>query len=130
MTIAQLCLLVACVLPIVCAGLAKSKGFGKRRRDGGFDNHAPREWLARLQGWQARANAAQANSWEALPVFVAGLFVAHQHQAAQATVDALAAGFIAARLAFIGLYLADQAWLRSVVWVAGLAACVALFFVR
>lgn len=130
MTIAQLCLLVACVLPIVCAGLAKSKGFGKRRRDGGFDNHAPREWLARLQGWQARANAAQANSWEALPVFVAGLFVAHQHQAAQATVDALAAGFIAARLAFIGLYLADQAWLRSVVWVTGLAACVALFFVR
>jgi uncharacterized MAPEG superfamily protein len=130
MTIAQLCLLVACVLPIVCAGLAKSKGFGKRRRDGGFDNHAPREWLARLQGWQARANAAQANSWEALPVFVAGLFVAHQHQAAQAAVDALAAGFIAARLAFIGLYLADQAWLRSVVWVAGLAACVALFFVR
>lgn len=130
MTIAQLCLLVACVLPIVCAGLAKSKGFGKRRRDGGFDNHAPREWLARLQGWQARANAAQANSWEALPVFVAGLFVAHQHQAAQATVDALAAGFIAARLGFIGLYLADQAWLRSVVWVAGLAACVALFFVR
>lgn len=130
MTIAQLCLLVACVLPIVCAGLAKSKGFGKRRRDGGFDNHAPREWLARLHGWQARANAAQANSWEALPVFVAGLFVAHQHQAAQATVDALAAGFIAARLAFIGLYLADQAWLRSVVWVAGLAACVALFFVR
>ncbi|MFG6440334.1 MAPEG family protein [Roseateles sp. LKC17W] len=130
MTIAQLCLLVACVLPIVCAGLAKSKGFGKRRRDGGFDNHAPREWLARLQGWQARANAAQANSWEALPVFIAGLVVAHQHQAAQASVDALAAGFIAARLAFIGLYLADQAWLRSVVWVAGLAACVALFFVR
>ncbi len=130
MTIAQLCLLVACVLPIGCAGLAKSKGFGKRRRDGGFDNHAPREWLARLQGWQARANAAQANSWEALPVFIAGLVVAHQHQAAQASVDALAAGFIAARLAFIGLYLADQAWLRSVVWVAGLAACVALFFVR
>ncbi|MCY4743919.1 MAPEG family protein [Pelomonas sp. UHG3] len=130
MTIAQLCLLVACVLPVLCAGLAKSKGFGKRRRDGGFDNHAPREWLALLQGWQARANAAQANSWEALPVFIAGLFVAHQHQAAQATVDALAAGFIAARLAFIGLYLADQAWLRSVVWVAGLAACVALFFVR
>jgi uncharacterized MAPEG superfamily protein len=130
MTIAQLCLLVACVLPVLCAGLAKSKGFGKRRRDGGFDNHAPREWLARLQGWQARANAAQANSWEALPVFIAGLVVAHQHQAAQASVDALAAGFISARLAFIGLYLADQAWLRSVVWVAGLAACVALFFVR
>jgi uncharacterized MAPEG superfamily protein len=129
MTIAQLCLLVACVMPVACAGLAKSKGFGKRRRDGGFDNHAPREWLARQQGWQARANAAQANSWEALPVFLAGLFVAHQHQAAQATVDALAMGFVAARLAYIGLYVADQASLRSLAWVAGVGASAALFFI-
>jgi len=130
MTIAQLCLLVACVLPVLCAALAKSKGFGKRRRDGGFDNNAPRDWLAKLDGWQARANAAQANSWEALPIFVAGLFVAHQHQAAQATVDALALGFITARLVYIGLYVADQASLRSLLWTAGLAASVALFFVR
>ena len=129
MTIAQLCLLVACVLPVVCAGLAKSKGFGKRRRDGGFDNHAPREWLAKQQGWQARANAAQANSWEALPIFLAGLFIAHQHKAAQATVDALALGFIAARLAYIGLYLADQASLRSLAWFAGIGASAALCFV-
>jgi uncharacterized MAPEG superfamily protein len=130
MTIAQLCLLLACALPIVCAGLAKSKGFGKRRRDGGFDNNQPREWLARLDGWQARANAAQANSWEALPIFIAGLFVAHQHQTAQATVDVLALVFIAARLAYVGLYVADKASLRSLLWIAGLGASAALFFVR
>jgi len=130
MTIAQICLLLACLLPIGCAGLAKSKGFGKRRRDGGFDNHQPREWLANLQGWQARANAAQANSWEALPIFLAGLVVAHQHQATQATVDALALTFVAARLAFVGLYVADKASLRSLVWMVGVGASVALFFVR
>lgn len=130
MTIAQLCLLVACLLPLGCAYMAKSKGFGKRRRDGGFDNHRPREWLARLDGWQARANAAQANSWEALPVFIAGLFVAYQHQAAQSKVDLLALAFLAARLAYIALYVADRAWLRSLLWVTGLAACVALFLVR
>lgn len=129
MTIAQLCLLVACVLPIASAWLAKSKGFGKRRRDGGFDNHRPREWLARQEGWQARANAAQANGWEALPVFIAGLFVADQHQAAQATVDGLALAFIAARLAYVALYLADKASLRSLAWAAGFAASLALFFV-
>lgn len=129
MTIAQLCLLIACLLPLGCTLLAKSKGVGKRRRDGGFDNNRPREWLAQLSGWQARANAAQANGWEALPIFAAGLFVAHQHQAAQATVDALAMGFIAARVAFIGLYLADQATLRSLAWFAGIAASLALFFV-
>jgi uncharacterized MAPEG superfamily protein len=130
MSIAQLCLLVACLLPVGCAALAKSKGFGKRRRDGGFDNHAPREWLAKREGWQARANAAQANSWEALPLFIAGLFVAHQHQAAQGTVDALALGFIAARLAYIGLYVADKASLRSLLWMTGAGLCAALFFVR
>ncbi|NCT85121.1 MAG: hypothetical protein GXC94_18390 [Comamonadaceae bacterium] len=130
MTLAQMCLLVACLLPIGCAGLAKSKGFGRRRRDGGFDNHRPREWLARLDGWQARAHAAQGNSWEALPIFIAGLVVAQQHQAAQATVDLLALGFIAARLAYIALYVADQASLRSLLWAAGMAASIALFFVR
>ena len=130
MTLAQWCLLAASLLPVGCAALAKSPGFGKRRREGGFDNHAPREWLARLDGWQARANAAQANSWEALPLFIGGLFVAHQHQAAQATVDALALGFIAARLAYVGLYVADKASLRSLLWLTGAGLCAALFFVR
>lgn len=36
---------------------------------------------------------------------------------------------MAARLAYIGLYLADRAWLRSLLWTAGMATCVALFFV-
>lgn len=130
MTIAQFCLLITCLLPMGCALMAKSKGFGKRRREGGFDNNQPREWLARLDGWQARANAAQANSWEALPIFIAGLFVASQHQAAQSTVDMLALGFLALRLGFIAAYVADKASLRSLLWVAGLAACIALFFVR
>lgn len=130
MTLAHLCLLVACVLPIACAGLAKSRGFGKRRSDGGFDNHQPREWLARLQGWQARAHAAQANSWEALPVFVAGLMVASQRQAGQGMVDALALLFLASRVAFIGCYLADLASLRSLAWVTGFGASLALFFSR
>ncbi len=129
MTIAQICLLVACALPPLSAALAKSAGVGKRRSEGGFDNNLPREWLAKQSGWQARANAAQANGWEALPIFLAGLFVAHQHQAAQATVDMLAMGFIAARLAYIGLYVANLAALRSVVWAAGIAASAALFFV-
>lgn len=130
MTIAQICLLIICLMPVACAGLAKSRGFGKRRRDGGFDNHAPREWLARQQGWQARANAAQANSWEALPVFLAGLFVASEHQAAQTTVDALALAFLACRVGFVAAYLADRATLRSSAWMLGCGCCLALFVIR
>ena len=66
-TVAYWCVLVAVFLPIVCAGIAKWGSFGKPRSQGGFDNVDPRAWLARQTGWRARANAAQANSFEALP---------------------------------------------------------------
>ncbi len=128
MTVANYCLIVACVMPVLCAALAKSRGFGKRRRDGGFDNHDPRGWLDRQTGWQARANAAQANSFEALPLFIAGVLAAQQMQLAQARIDQLAMGFIAARVVYIALYLADQPTLRSLAWGVGLALSVALFF--
>ena len=129
MSIADLCILIACLLPIACAGLAKSKGFGKPRREGGFDNHNPRQWLANLQGWQARANAAQHNSFEALPIFIAGVLIAERLQASQGRIDLLALVFLAARLGYIGAYLADRDLLRSLLWVIGLGASIALFFV-
>jgi uncharacterized MAPEG superfamily protein len=131
MTIAHACILVACLLPIACAGLAKSKGLGKPRRDGGFDNRNPRQWLTALEGWQARANAAQQNSFEALPIFIAGVLIAEGLQAPpQSRIDGLALLFVAARVGYIGAYLADRATLRSILWAVGLGACVALFFTR
>lgn len=129
MTIADACILIACLLPIACAGIAKYRGFGKPRREGGFDNHNPRQWLANLQGWQARAHAAQLNSFEALPVFIAGVLVAQRLNASQATVDALAVAFVLLRVGFIGAYLADRANIRSVLWSLALVCSVALFFV-
>lgn len=129
MTLADTCLLIACLLPIVCAGIAKSKGFGKPASQGGFDNNNPRQWLANLQGWQARAQAAQMNSFEALPLFIAGVLVAQRLGAPQGTVNALAVAFVLLRVGFIAAYLADRANLRSVVWGLGLGCCVALFFV-
>jgi len=130
MTIAETCILIACLLPIACAGVAKFKGFGKPRRDGGFDNHSPRIWLAGLKGWQARANAAQQNSFEALPIFIAGVLVAERMQSPQSLIDGLAIAFLVARVGYIGAYLADRANLRSVLWMLGLACCVAMFFNR
>ena len=128
MTIANICLIVACVLPIVCAGIAKFKGYGKRRRDGGFDNHDPRVWMSKLEGYQARANAAQHNSFEALPLFIAGVLAAQQMHGDQSRIDSLALIFIALRIAYIGLYVADKPSLRSLVWAVGLACSIGLFF--
>ena len=128
MTVSHACILLACLLPIACAGIAKSRGFGKPRREGGYDNHNPRAWLEQLQGFQARANAAQYNSFEALLVFIAGVLIAEHSGAAQATVDALAVAFILCRLGYIGAYVTDKANLRSLLWMVGLACCVAFFF--
>lgn len=127
MTVASFCLLVACVLPIVCAGIAKSGTFSTPRSQGGYDNRDPRAWLARQTGRRARANAAQANSFEALPLFIAAVLVAQQAGAVQALVDALAVVFVLLRVAYIALYVADRAALRSVVWIAAFGVCVAIF---
>jgi len=127
MTLATVCVLIACLLPIVCAGIAKSPGFGKPRREGGFDNRNPRAWMAGLEGWQARANAAQQNSFEALPVFIAGVVLAQQAGADQALVDGLAIAFIVLRAGYIAAYLRDVATFRSLLWATAMACCVGLF---
>jgi uncharacterized MAPEG superfamily protein len=127
MKLAYLCILLACLLPIVCAGIAKSGSFGRPRSQGGYDNHDPRAWLARQQGHRARANAAQANSFEALPALIAGVLVAQQAGVAAATINALALTFVALRVLYIGLYVADRAAARSIVWLLALGVCIALF---
>jgi uncharacterized MAPEG superfamily protein len=127
-TLAIWCVLVAALLPIVCSAIAKRKGAGKPRREGGFDNNDPRAWLAKQQGLPARANAAQANSFEALPFFVGAVALAMVTQAPQARVDALAAAFIVCRVVYIAIYLADKASLRSAVWSLGLVINIALLF--
>ena len=127
-TIAYWCVLVAAILPIVCAGIAKYGMFGKSRRDGGYDNNNPRAWLFRQTDWRARANAAQANTFEALPFFFAAVIIAHQLQARQALVDIFAFMFVVLRIAYIMMYVADMATTRSVLWISALAINVAILF--
>lgn len=127
-TLAYWCVLVAALLPIVCAAIAKWGMFGKPRRDGGFDNENPRAWLARQTDWRARANAAQANSFEALPFFIGAVIIAHQLGAYQTRLDILAFVYIVLRLVFILLYVANLANLRSLVWGLALVVNVAILF--
>ncbi len=127
-TIAYWCVLVAAVLPIVCAGIAKYGMFGKTPREGGFDNHQPRAWLARQTDWRARANAAQANTFEALPFFFAAVIIAHQLQARQAALDILAFMFVVLRIAYVVMYVADMAKTRSAVWALALLINIMILF--
>ncbi|MES2399018.1 MAG: MAPEG family protein [Pseudomonadota bacterium] len=127
-TFAYWCVLVAAILPIICAGIAKYGTFDKPRREGGFDNHNPRAWLARQTDWRARANAAQANTFEALPFFFAAVIIAHQLQARQTLLDILAFMFVVLRIAYILMYVADMAKTRSSVWAVALLVNVAILF--
>ena len=125
-TLAYGCVLVAALLPILCAGIAKWGLFGKPRREGGYDNHNPRIWLARQTDWRARANAAQANSFEALPFFIGAVVIAHQLHAPQTRLDILAFLFIFTRLIYILMYVADMATARSLAWVVALGLNIAI----
>jgi uncharacterized MAPEG superfamily protein len=127
-TVAYWCVLLAALLPIACAALAKSSGFGKPRRDGGYDNQAPREWLARLSDWHARANAAQANSFEALPFFIGAVIIAHQLGAPQTRLDILALLFVTLRVIYIAMYVANLALLRSAAWLIAMAVNIGILF--
>jgi len=125
-TLAYGCVLVAALLPILCAGIAKWGLFGKPRREGGYDNHNPRAWLARQTDWRARANAAQANSFESLPFFIGAVIIAHQLHAPQTRLDILAFLFIFTRLVYILMYLADMATARSLAFAVGLGLNIAI----
>ncbi|MEO6024781.1 MAG: MAPEG family protein [Burkholderiales bacterium] len=119
MTLAYWCILIAALLPYFTVAIAKSN---KQ-----FDNHDPRAWLGRLQGMPARAHAAHLNGFEAFPFFAAAVIIAHQLHADQALLNALSALYVVARIAYVACYLADQARLRSLVWMAALGLNVAIF---
>jgi uncharacterized MAPEG superfamily protein len=127
-TVAYGCVLAAALLPIGCAGLAKWGTFKTPRKEGGYDNHNPRAWLAKQADWRARANAAQANSFEALPFFIGAVIIAHQLHAQQTKLDILAFMFVFTRLMYIFMYVADMATARSIAWTVGLALNVAILF--
>lgn len=126
MTIANTCVLIAALLPIATVGTAKFSAARLRRSQGGYDNHSPRAWMARLEGWKARAVAAQNNGFESLPLFAFAVLAAELGQVAQSRTDTLAISFIVLRLVYVGLYLADQAALRSLVWVIGQGVAIAI----
>lgn len=122
------CVLLAAIMPILCAGMAKSNGFGKPVRDGGYDNAMPRQWLAGQTGWRARANAAQANCFEALPFFIGAVALAQHAGADAARLDMLALLFVGLRVVYVALYITDRANARSLAWTLAVATNIAILF--
>ena len=119
MTIAFWCVLAAAFLPFPFTLAAKWS------RE--FTNSRPREYLEKVEGWQLRAHWAQLNSFEAFPAFAAAVIVNRIVLGPNAVADALALSFIAFRVVYGVLYIADQATLRSLAWFGASLCSVALF---
>lgn len=120
MTTALWCVLIAALLPYLATSIAKAGGERYSNRD-------PRAWLEKQEGWRRRADNAQKNSFEAFPFFAVAVVVAQMLQAPQDRIDQYAVIFIAARIAYIGCYVAGWHWVRSIVWLIGLICCVIIF---
>ncbi len=113
-------LLFAGAMPWICAGIAKG---GQRN----YDNHNPREWLSKQTGYRARANAAQANCFEAFPMYAVGVLLAMLSDIEADQLELWAGLFIAARVAYVACYVMDKDKLRSLAWLVGVVSTVALY---
>ncbi|AZY49344.1 MAPEG family protein [Bordetella avium] len=107
-------MVAAALLPLVASISSKLGGEG-------FDNREPRLWLQAQKGWRARANAAQANSYEALPFFYAAVLFALYAQAPLAHLAVLMGAWVTVRLVYLALYVGGYGSLRSLSWVAAFA---------
>lgn len=118
MAFAIICVILAGLLPYVAVGMAKWQR--------GYDNRDPRAWEEKLSGRARRAHSAHLNSFEAFPLFAVGVGFAQLAGVAQDFINVLAGLFVAARVTYLWLYLNDRASARSLVWLVGLAASIAL----
>lgn len=120
MHIAYWCILIAGIMPAATVAVAK---WGARD----FDNAAPRRWLEKQDGLRQRADAAHRNHFEAFPFFAAGILIAEQLAALQATIDLLAIAFIVLRVIYTLLYLANKPTFRSICWLISYLIVIGLF---
>jgi uncharacterized MAPEG superfamily protein len=126
MTTPLWCLAIVAVLPYFLAWVG---GYLTYAQLGSIDNKNPRQQKTRLEGAAARSVAAQANAWEALPFFTAGVVIAHLAGADPAKAALWAKLFVATRVLHPILYIADLDVLRSLVFVGGLVCVVALIVI-
>ena len=116
-------MVVASLLPMLWVYIAKLlAGFGIK------DNHAPREFMARATGAAARARAAEQNSYETLPLFLAAAVLALVYFVPLSVVSVLVWLYVLLRVLYGLAYIANWAFFRSAVWLLGLACPLLLMY--
>jgi uncharacterized MAPEG superfamily protein len=120
MMIAYSCVLLAGLMPYLWVSYAKFTGLG-------YNNKAPRDFLAKLEGSRARAHWAHLNAFEAFPLFAAGVIIAQLASVPAQQINTLAVSFVLLRLLYGVCYIKNWHLARSGVWGLALACTLALF---
>ena len=119
MTILYVCLLIAGLLPIITASIAKAGAHA--------DNKLPRD--AVLIGYRRRANAAHFNSYEAFPLFAVAVILNLIHAAPTALLDGQAITYVSARIFYVICYIGDWDGVRSLLFMVALVTNIAIFVI-
>lgn len=114
-------ILAACLLPYVFTFIAK-KSAGFRAKD----NQNPRVFLDKATGLASRAHAAQQNSFESLPLFIAAILLAEYMVISQKLVMTFGIAYLVLRVLYGICYLANWATLRSIVWLLSILCPITL----
>jgi uncharacterized MAPEG superfamily protein len=120
------CLLAASVIPFLLGFVSY---YFRYKQFGSIDNKYPRLQQAQLAGAGARAQAAEENAFEALPVFAGAVFVAHLAGASAGTAAVLSVIFVVARVLHAIAYLTNIDPLRTLVFLVGLGCSIGLFVI-
>ena len=120
MALAYWCMLAAAVLPYLSVAVAKALG--------DYDNADPRSPDS-YRGLALRADSAHKNGLEAFPFFAVAVLVASGGSPHMTIplLDTLAFVWLGLRIAYLAVYLAGYASVRSVIWVVGFFLTVAIF---
>ena len=106
------CLFIATLLPY----LAKGPVAYAMNKQGGYNNHHPRNQQSQLTGFGARALAAHQNAFESLIIFAPAVLIAITTQNTGENIELLAIVHVCSRILYNVLYLTNIDKLRSLVW--------------
>ena len=118
-------LLIMCILPLTCAWIA---GYHRQKQLGTVDNKEPRSQALQLTGAGARAVAAQGNTWEAMAVFSAAILAVFISGIDLQSIATPVMVFVALRIAYIPVYIANLDKLRSLIFIGGYGICIYLIY--
>ncbi len=116
-------MIAASLLPWAVSLVAKISGGFKIR-----NNAHPRDFMQSTTGIAARADAAQKNSYETLPVFLAAVLTAMLLFVPQSIINVLAWLYVMIRIGYCTAYITNLSTFRSILWVLSMACCLMLFY--